>query len=93
MSRHIILRAVFAILVVFSFANLASAQLKPSGSSNKVLVDLSVIDGLSAGRSPSQTLTVKGNEGGLLKPPSKMPRPHFLVTSPTVRLALKHILT
>lgn len=85
MSRQIILRAVFAILVVFSFANLASAQLKPSGSSNKVLVDLSVIDGLSAGRSPSQTLTVKGKEGGLLKPPSKMPRSHFLVKRPTAR--------
>ena len=89
MPCKIILRAVFVIVFVFYFSSLASAQLKPSGNSGQVFVDLSVLDALSANPFSHSRIPPRGSESSISEPPAKMPRSRFVVSRPIEQTSRK----
>ena len=78
MLDKIILRAIMTILIVFSSANIAIAQLKNASTSNQVSIDWSVLDEFKTKPSISRIISKENTYGDLLKPPSKMPRSRYL---------------
>ena len=78
MSWQIIVKTALAIIIAFSFTNVASAQLKPSNASKRVWIDLSVLDNPNLGWSFKQENLDARKQKKLLIPPLKMPSSRYI---------------
>ena len=78
MSWQITVKTALAIIVAFSFTNVASAQLKPSNDSKRVWIDLSVLDNPNLGWPFKQENLDARKQKKLLIPPLKMPSSRYI---------------